>query len=195
MADEDSTDDVADEMMRMMAEEAGEGETAEGEGESGDEGGDEAAAEGDDFEEQMLKAMQDEMASGDDVPAEGESDAESDMMQAMATETGATPEAASAAIQHLGGLPEGVSVSPGNVGRVLDVKLSVSIELGQTFADISTLLHWTEGSLIELDKVSGEPVDVIVNNKPYARGEVVVIAENFGVRLTEIAPAPSRSAI
>ena len=188
MADEDSTDDDADEMMRMMAEEAGEGETTEA--------GDEAApAEGDDFEEQMLKAMQDEMASGDETPAEGESDTESEMMQAMASETGATPEAASAAIQHLGGLPEGVSVSPGNIGRVLDVKLSVSIELGTTSADISTLLHWTEGSLIELDKVSGEPVDVIVNNKPYARGEVVVIAENFGVRLTEISPAPSRPVV
>jgi flagellar motor switch protein FliN/FliY len=188
MADEDITDDVDDEMMRMMAEEAGVGETTEGEDEA-------AEAGGGDFEEQMLKAMQDEIDSGDETPAEGKAGAESEMMQTMTSKTGATFEAASAAIQHLGGLPEGVSVSPGNIGRVLDVKLSVSIELGTTSSDISTLLHWTEGSLIELDKVSGEPVDVIVNNKPYARGEVVVIAENFGVRLTEISPAPSRPVV
>jgi flagellar motor switch protein FliN/FliY len=92
-------------------------------------------------------------------------------------------------------MPEGISVSPGNIGRVLDVKLSVSIELGNTEENINTLLQWTEGSLIELDKVSGEPVDVIVNNKPYARGEVVVIAECFGVRLTKISPAPARSPV
>jgi flagellar motor switch protein FliN len=190
MAEEDSTDDVADEMMRMMAEEAGEGEDTP----AADDATETADAGGDNFEEEMLKAMQDEMAGGDDAGGSDEGggggDLESQMIQAMATETGASTEHTAAAIQHMGGMPEGAS--PGNIGRVLDVKLSVSIELGQTQEDISTLLHWTEGSLIELDKVSGEPVDVIVNNKPYARGEVVVIAENFGVRLTEISPAPTR---
>lgn len=182
MAEENSTDDVADEMARMMAEEAGEGE-------------------GEDFEEEMLKAMQDEMAKGGEGEGGGDAadasaggdDLESQMIQAMASETGASPEATAAAIQHVGGMPEGAS--PDNIRRVLDVRLSVSIELGTTFQDISTILHWTEGSLIELEKVSGEPVDVIVNRKPYARGEVVVIAENFGVRLTEITPGPSRGPI
>ena len=182
MAEEDGTDDVADEMMRMMAEEAGE---------TGD-AGDASPAGGDDLEDEMLKAMQDEMAT-DGEPSGGGDDLESQMIEAMASETGATPEAASAAIQHLGGLPEGATAE--NIRRVLDIKLSISIELGMTYEDISTLLHWTEGSLIELDKVSGDPVDVIVNNKPYARGEVVVIAENFGVRLTEISPEPARTAI
>jgi len=183
MAEEDNTDDVAEEMMRMMAEEAGEtgdtGDAASGEGGTGG-----------DLEEQMIQAAQDEI---DTEPSGGDDDLESQMIQAMASETGASAETASAAIQHLGGMPEGIT--PENVRRVLDVKISVSIELGKTYADISTLLHWTEGSLIELDKVSGEPVDVIVNNKPYARGEVVVIAENFGVRLTEISPAPARRPI
>ena len=182
MAEEDGTDDVADEMMRMMAEEAGETGAA----------GDASSAGGDDLEDEMLKAMQDEMAT-DGEPSGGGDDLESQMIEAMASETGATPEAASAAIQHLGGLPEGATAQ--NIRRVLDIKLSVSIELGMTQEEISTILHWTEGSLIELDKVSGDPVDVIVNNKPYARGEVVVIAENFGVRLTEISPEPARTAI
>lgn len=185
MAEEDGTDDVADEMMRMMAEETGETE------DTGD-AADASPGEGDDLEDQMLQAMQEEMAT-DAEPSGGDDDLESQMIQAMASETGASPETASAAIQHLGGLPEGIT--PGNIRRVLDAKLSVSIELGMTQEPISTILHWTEGSLIELDKVSGEPVDVIVNNKPYARGEVVVIAENFGVRLTEISPEPARPAI
>ena len=185
MAEEENTDDVADEMMRMMAEEAGEGEEASADAAEPAEGN------GDDnFEEEMLKAMQEEMAGGGETEADGGDDLESQMIQAMATETGVSTAQTAAAIQHVGGFPQGAS--PGNVRRVLDVKLSVSIELGSTFEDISTLLHWTEGSLIELEKVSGEPVDVIVNNKPYARGEVVVIAENFGVRLTEISPAPAR---
>ena len=185
MAEEDNTDDVADEMMRVMAEEAGETEATD---EPATE--DEAEEGGDDFAQQMLQAVQDEMGGdGDEAPPEDGGDLESQMIQAMATETGASTRQTAAAIQHLGGMPEGISST--NVRRILDVKLSVSIELGNTTEKISTLLHWTEGSLIELDKVSGELVDVIVNNKPYARGEVVVIAENFGVRLTEISPAPA----
>ncbi|MBS12857.1 MAG: flagellar motor switch protein FliN [Gemmatimonadetes bacterium] len=187
MAEEENTDDLADE---MMAEEAGDaGDTADS-GDTADEGGE------DDFEAQMLQTMQAEMGGGDDAPAEdggGGGDLESQMIQAMATETGSTAGHAAAAIEHVGGIPEGAS--PNNIRRVLDVRLSVSIELGQTYEPVSTLLQWTEGSLIELEKVSGEPVDVIVNNKPYARGEVVVIAENFGVRLTEISPKPARSAM
>lgn len=179
MAEEnDSNDD--EEMMRMMEEEAGEGSDDSAEGEAAAEG-DEAA-----FDDEMLAAMQEEMTGGDE---DGESSGlESQMIQAMAQEVGTTPEAAAGAIQAMGGLPS--DVSPENLRRVLDVKLSVSIELGKSEENIDTLLHWTEGSLIELDKVSGELVDVLVNEKHYARGEVVVIAENFGVRITELNPPP-----
>jgi flagellar motor switch protein FliN/FliY len=68
------------------------------------------------------------------------------------------------------------------------VSLSIIIELGRTETSIDNLLEWSEGSLIELDKVSGEAVDVYINGKPFAQGEVVTVAENFGVRLTEILP-------
>ena len=70
--------------------------------------------------------------------------------------------------------------------------LSVSIELGRTKEPISTVLEWTEGSLIELSKGSGDAVDVLINGKAFAKGEVVTIAENFGVRITDIQPIPVR---
>lgn len=191
MAEKNSEDDVAEEMMRMMEEEAGGdegGEAAEGEAEAEPEAAaDDAAG----FDEEILKAMQEEMAGGDAGEADTASaPMEDQMIQAMAAETGASTEVAASAVGALGGLPE--DVSPDNLKRVLDVKLSVSIELGNAVENIETLLHWTEGSLIELEKVSGEPVDVLVNNKHYARGEVVVIAENFGVRITDIQPVPVR---
>jgi flagellar motor switch protein FliN/FliY len=70
-----------------------------------------------------------------------------------------------------------------------EVNQSISIELGRTEVSVSTFLQWTEGSLIELDRVSGQAVDILVNGKPFARGEVVTIAENFGVRIVEIITA------
>lgn len=73
-----------------------------------------------------------------------------------------------------------------NVNRLLNVRLKVSIELGRVQTPIRDIIGWTEGSLVELDKIAGEPVDVLVNEKLFARGEVVVIAENFGVRITQM---------
>lgn len=74
----------------------------------------------------------------------------------------------------------------GNISLLLDVKLPVSIELGRTKMSISEVLELGSGSIIELDKLAGEPVDILVNNKPLAKGEVVVLDENFGVRITSL---------
>ncbi len=68
----------------------------------------------------------------------------------------------------------------------MDVALEVTVELGRTKKSISEVLDFTPGTIIELDKVAGEPVEVLVNGKMVARGEVVVIEESFGVRITEI---------
>jgi flagellar motor switch protein FliN len=68
----------------------------------------------------------------------------------------------------------------------MDVQMQLSVELGRTHKSISEILGFGEGSIIELDKLAGEPVDVLVNGKLIAKGEVVVIDENFGVRVTEI---------
>ncbi len=73
-----------------------------------------------------------------------------------------------------------------NIGLIRDVPLEVTVELGRTSKSISDILDFAPGTLVELDKIAGEPVDVLVNGKLVAKGEVVVIEENFGVRVTEI---------
>ncbi|HEX28599.1 flagellar motor switch protein FliN [Candidatus Poribacteria bacterium] len=73
-----------------------------------------------------------------------------------------------------------------NIELLMDVELDVIIELGRTKMRIGDILRLVPGAIIELDKLAGEPVDVLVNNKPIAKGEVVVLDENFGVRITSI---------
>ena len=73
-----------------------------------------------------------------------------------------------------------------NIGLIMDVPLEVSVELGRTSKSIQDILDFAPGTIIELDKIAGEPIDVLVNGKYVAKGEVVVIEENFGVRVTEI---------
>ena len=87
--------------------------------------------------------------------------------------------------------------SPGGAGNskidlIADIPVRVTVELGKTRKNISDILGLTTGSVIELDKMAGEPVDVLVNGKLIAKGEVVVIDENFGVRITEVLNTASR---
>lgn len=74
----------------------------------------------------------------------------------------------------------------GNIGLIMDVYMEMTVELGRTRKLIKEILGMGEGTIIELDKLAGEPVDILVNHKLIAKGEVVVIDENFGVRVTEI---------
>jgi len=74
----------------------------------------------------------------------------------------------------------------GNIGLLMDVFMEMTVELGRTKKLIREILGIGEGTIIELDKLAGEPVDILVNHKLIAKGEVVVIDENFGVRVTEI---------
>ena len=89
---------------------------------------------------------------------------------------------------------DSVQVNDANIGLILDVPLSVTVELGRTKKSIKDILELTNGSIVELDKLAGEPVDIQVNGKFLAKGEVVVIDENFGVRITEIASPAERAA-
>ncbi len=73
-----------------------------------------------------------------------------------------------------------------NIGLIMDVPLEVTVELGRTKKSIAEILDFAPGTIIELDKLAGEPIDVLVNGKFVAKGEVVVIEESFGVRVTEI---------
>ena len=81
------------------------------------------------------------------------------------------------------------SYQPENIDLIMDVPLEVTVELGRTTKSISDILDLGPGKIIELNKIAGEPIDVLVNGKHVAKGEVVVIEESFGVRITEIVNA------
>jgi flagellar motor switch protein FliM len=76
--------------------------------------------------------------------------------------------------------------SPGVASALKDVNIEVSVELGRTRKMVKEILSMGEGTIVELDKLAGEPVDILANNVPIAKGEVVVVDENFGVRVTEL---------
>ncbi|MDA3901775.1 MAG: flagellar motor switch protein FliN [Spirochaetes bacterium] len=86
------------------------------------------------------------------------------------------------------GMPENTQ----NIGLLMDVQLTLTVELGRTKYLVKDVLGLGEGSIIELDKLAGEPVDLLVNGKLIAKGEVVVIDENFGVRVTDIVSPSER---
>lgn len=73
-----------------------------------------------------------------------------------------------------------------NLDVVLDIPVSISMEIGRTKISIRNLLQLNQGSVVELDRLAGEPMDVLVNGTLIARGEVVVVNEKFGIRLTDI---------
>ena len=79
-----------------------------------------------------------------------------------------------------------------NIEIIMDVPLEVTVELGRTTRKIKEILSFSPGSIIELNKLAGEPIDILVNGKFVAKGEVVVIDENFGIRITDIVNAEHR---
>uniref|UniRef100_A0A7C5V1U6 Flagellar motor switch phosphatase FliY n=1 Tax=Caldicellulosiruptor owensensis TaxID=55205 RepID=A0A7C5V1U6_9FIRM len=81
---------------------------------------------------------------------------------------------------------------PENIELILDVPLEITVELGRTHKLVREILEFSTGSIIELEKLAGEPVDILVNGKVIAKGEVVVIDENFGVRITDIVNPSNR---
>ncbi|MBT2681363.1 flagellar motor switch phosphatase FliY [Bacillus sp. ISL-35] len=81
---------------------------------------------------------------------------------------------------------QGQQAETKNLNMLLDIPLQVTVELGRTKRSVKDILELGSGSIIELDKLAGEPVDILVNNRLIAQGEVVVIDENFGVRVTDI---------
>lgn len=89
-----------------------------------------------------------------------------------------------------GGGDQGSSAGSGqddrNLQMIMDIPLRVTVELGRTKMPVSELLNLGQGSVIELNKLAGEPMEVFVNDKLIARGEAVVVNEKFGVRLTDI---------
>jgi len=95
--------------------------------------------------------------------------------------------------------PDGAFAGPADLGRLSDVPVELAVEIGRTRMTVGATLELRPGSIVVLDRVAGEPVDLLVNGTPIARGEVVVIDEEFALRVTEVlgeravAAAPSES--
>jgi flagellar motor switch protein FliN/FliY len=79
-----------------------------------------------------------------------------------------------------------------SLDMILDIPVTVSVEIGRTKISISNLLKLNQGSVVELDRLEGEPMDVTVNGTLVAHGEVVVVNEKFGIRLTDVISATER---
>lgn len=89
---------------------------------------------------------------------------------------------------------ESIAGEQGSLDLLMDIALELSVELGRSMVPVRDVLRFAQGSLIQLNKLAGEPVDVLVNGKLIARGEVVVVDDSFGVRLTEIVSESERLA-
>jgi len=118
-------------------------------------------------------------------------DAEKEMMEALAEEA-----AAKSQIPVQTAAPPAISETVGsqdsNLDRILDIPLVLSAQLGSTRMLIKDLLQLGPGSIVELDKLAGEPLEVLVNDRLVARGEVVMVNEKFGIRLTDVISAAER---
>jgi len=153
-----------------------------------------AVTSGDDGEEldplaeEMLKMMEEEGDGEDDMGSQKDVDhmMEMEMLKAMEDEGGGSMDIGGA----MGGMAPAAGAPgggiPPNIARLMDVNLNVTIELGRTKHTLEQVLNLGEQSLVELDKQVGDPIDILVNGKIFARGEVVTVSENFGVRITEL---------
>jgi flagellar motor switch protein FliN/FliY len=109
---------------------------------------------------------------------------------------GASAGTASVQPAQMAAVGEGGLVGGGaNLELLMDVPLQVTVELGRTHKTVREILAFGSGSVVELDKLAGEPVDILINERPIAKGEVVVIDENFGIRITEILAPRERVAL
>ena len=136
--------------------------------------------------------LEDAVTSGDDGDGEELDPLAEDMLKMMKEEGDGDGDGGGS--MDIGGAMGGmapVADAPGggippNIARLMDVNLSVTVELGRTKQTLEHVLNLGEQSLVELDKQVGDPIDILVNGKIFARGEVVTVSENFGVRITEL---------
>ena len=105
---------------------------------------------------------------------------------ALEEQAEAAPEAARAEFEDLQDEPEPYEGSDIQLDAILDVPVTMAMEIGRTRINIRNLLQLNQGSVVELDRLAGEPMDVLVNGTLVAKGEVVVVNEKFGIRLTDI---------
>lgn len=97
-----------------------------------------------------------------------------------------------APLETLHGSAAGASQGGANLEAILDIPVTLAVEIGDTKISIRNLLQLNQGSVVELDRLAGEPLDVLVNGTLIAHGEVVVVNEKFGIRLTDVVSAQER---
>jgi len=130
------------------------------------------------------------MSDDDDVDMDT-FDAEKEMMEALAEEA-AGKAGQVAPPQALPALSGTKTHQDANLDRILDIPLVLSAQLGNARMLIKDLLQLGQGSIVELDKLAGEPLEVLVNDRLVARGEVVMVNEKFGIRLTDVVSPSER---
>ena len=165
-------------------------------GAGGAESGNDGEAAGGELSQDDIDGL---LGGGEDGSAAAEGDEEEQARLAAewanALETGAEieegkgiPSTTSAAPAKFNELPgdQGTQQPPRDLDFILDIPLEVTVEIGRTKMLINDLLQIGQGSVIELNRLAGEPLDILVNSKLIARGEVVVVSEKFGIRITDI---------
>ncbi len=127
--------------------------------------------------------MSDETENQD---AEADADWGDAMAEQAIAEAGGAEDAAAAEFDNLEDTSGGPAGDEANMDVILDIPVTISMEIGRTHISIRNLLQLNQGSVVELDRLAGEPMDVLVNGTLVAHGEVVVVNEKFGIRLTDV---------
>ena len=114
---------------------------------------------------------------------------QADIYALLAADAATKPSSSRLPMEEFGSVPRNnqpVTLDGPNLDVILDIPVSISMEVGSTDINIRNLLQLNQGSVIELDRLAGEPLDVLVNGTLIAHGEVVVVNEKFGIRLTDV---------
>ncbi|MBX9407541.1 flagellar motor switch protein FliN [Pseudomonas baetica] len=138
----------------------------------------------DDMNAQDDQALADEWAAALEETGDGQADIDA----LLAADAGASS-SDRLTMEEFGSVPKNndpVTLDGPNLDVILDIPVSISMEVGSTDINIRNLLQLNQGSVIELDRLAGEPLDVLVNGTLIAHGEVVVVNEKFGIRLTDV---------
>ncbi|MDX9673524.1 flagellar motor switch protein FliN [Pseudomonas sp. P8_250] len=136
----------------------------------------------DEMNAQDDQALADEWAAALEETGDGQADIDA-LLAADASTGSRLP------MEEFGSVPKNndpVTLDGPNLDVILDIPVSISMEVGSTDINIRNLLQLNQGSVIELDRLAGEPLDVLVNGTLIAHGEVVVVNEKFGIRLTDV---------
>ena len=112
--------------------------------------------------------------------------------EALAEQGGVISDAEPAPMRNFDADAAAANLPPGTLDNILEIPVTVTVEIGSTKVAIRNLLQLNQGSVVELDRLAGEPLDVLVNGTLIAHGEVVVVNDKFGIRLTDVISAHER---